>query len=395
MRVARLLVLGVLLATTPARGGTTNSSAPAPQRVAPPAQMHFPQATNRAVVQPQNNLFPQAPNHTTGVPVNQSRQTVAPHFPILAPTFSPGFGTAGSTPTVMPGSIPPPTPGRPIFTPAPVQNFPAATNPRPVMSSEQNNPFPLRPTTITPLALPPPNSSGIANTTVQTSLPHSQMLPTTGTKLPFASSEGAYASLPRSTFPISAYTPSYTAKMTAVTVAAAGSPHSSAGFAGWSPGLQNLGITPYGRGYCTDYAAATYSKITDKPMPALGNADQWYSEAQKNNLPTLPPTADAMRVAPPGSVIVWGGTGTGHVAVITGNNPTTQTITISEANWGGPRAGATAYEQEMEITKNFNTIDQRTLTYDEVAKMSGPTASGGTYTYNLEGFILPGSGVQN
>ena len=286
------------------------------------------------------------------------------------PTFSPSFQTGGqTTPTTMGsrttvGTVQQATPGRLNFVPvSPASSSSTASGSRPIASVNNS--------TSTTQSMKPAsmNANG-----------------TTGQKT------GAYASLAKSPFPIAPYTQSYITKVATITSASAGTPGSSAGFKGWTPGLEKT-TSPDGRGYCTDYAAATYNKVSGMSLPVV-RADQFYVQAQKSNLPTLPPTSDAVRVVPPGSLVVWSGTGAGHVAVVTANDPTKKTITISESNWGPPRAGATEYEKTNEITKNFNVVTTRKLTYDAVAKMTGPTASGGTYTYNITGFVVPSSGFE-
>jgi surface antigen len=173
--------------------------------------------------------------------------------------------------------------------------------------------------------------------------------------------------------------------MSSKVASAVAAPGGSAGFSGWNSALASEGASPLGRGYCTDYAAAVYAKVTGTTLPALGpTAGDWYQGAQKANIPTLPNSASAIAAAPPGSIVVWSGGGDGHVAVVVANNPATQQMTISEANWGRLTANATPFERKNEITTNFDVVDQRKLSYAAVSNMPGASS-----TFTLEGFILP------
>jgi surface antigen len=152
----------------------------------------------------------------------------------------------------------------------------------------------------------------------------------------------------------------------------------STGRGGWSPGLESKGVSPLGRGYCTDYARDIYQKTTGKNLPIRGDAGQWYAAAQQAGLPTAPKT-DIAKI-PPGSIAVWSDGQAGHVAVVTKNEP--GQLTVSEANWGGPRKDATKFERDNIITSRFDKHDERPLKYaDAEGRMNGK--------YQLLGFILP------
>lgn len=235
----------------------------------------------------------------------------------------------------MPGQIPAATAGR-------LQFAPVSPNPTPLASenqkkAQQNNLTAGGALTIT--------RSGNPSLTQESGQPPKPKAITTPPKAP-------------GTLPIAPYTSAYLTKMADTTNAA----------------IRNTPPFKDGKGECTDYAAAVYNKIADRPIPNnYKNADQWYSMARKNNLATLPATTDAIRVVPPGSVVVWGGSGDGHVAIVTKNDG--KTITISEMNWGAHG-------------EKFNTVEERQFSYNKIGLREGSTATG-TYRYELQGFILP------
>lgn len=153
---------------------------------------------------------------------------------------------------------------------------------------------------------------------------------------------------------------------------------SSAGLKGWTRAEEAKGERPEGRGYSTDYVRAIWPKITGEPLPAeLGNAGQWYTNAQSLGMKTAPPS-DAGLV-PPGSIAVWDDGKLGHVGVVTRNDGSA--LEISEANWGPVRADASQFERENAITASFNRHAERKLSHTAAQVRSG--------TYKLAGFILP------
>ena len=153
----------------------------------------------------------------------------------------------------------------------------------------------------------------------------------------------------------------------------------TAGLRGWTPGAEQKGERPEGRGYCTDYVRAIWPKITGKPLPAgLGDAGQWYEKAQQAGLKTA--AADAMAKVPAGSIAVWSDGKFGHVAVVVRNDGTS--LHITEANWGRMRDDATEFEKKNMITKSFNKHEERTLAYADARERDGGT-------YKLVGFIVP------
>lgn len=152
----------------------------------------------------------------------------------------------------------------------------------------------------------------------------------------------------------------------------------SAGLKGWTRGQEKKGETPEGKGYCTDYVRAIWPKVTGKPLPAnLGDAGQWYQNAQKAGLKTAPKTA--IEQVPPGAIAVWSDGKFGHVGVVIRNDG--KSLQVSEANWGPLASGATKFEKDNVITSRFNRHDERTLKYADAETRNG--------NYKLEGFILP------
>lgn len=114
-------------------------------------------------------------------------------------------------------------------------------------------------------------------------------------------------------------------------------------------------------GQCTDGVAMLLSWIPS----GLGNAYQWYSNAQSKGLPT---TTNVNNVVP-GSVVVFnqsfpGSGGEGHVAVVNSYNQSTNSINVTEMN---ATAGVGKYD-----TQNYNL------------------SAVGQY---IEGYILPPSGT--
>lgn len=87
-------------------------------------------------------------------------------------------------------------------------------------------------------------------------------------------------------------------------------------------------LASYAWGQCTYFVAKTLGWV-----PAgLGNAENWLANAQKKGYKTTAnPTV--------GSVVVYGPGGLysslGHVAVVTAVNPSNQTFTVEEGNFGG------------------------------------------------------------
>jgi surface antigen len=153
---------------------------------------------------------------------------------------------------------------------------------------------------------------------------------------------------------------------------------SSAGLKGWVRGDEAKGLTPEGRGYCTDYVRAIWPQITGKPLPAgLGDAGQWYEKAKQSGLKTT--SADAIGHVPPGSIAVWSDGKAGHVAVVVRNDG--KSLQVTEANWGKLSPGATRFEKDNIITSSFNKHEERTLGYTQAQSRGG--------SYKLVGFIVP------
>lgn len=133
---------------------------------------------------------------------------------------------------------------------------------------------------------------------------------------------------------------------------------------------------PYGLGYCTDYVRLVYGKYGTQDLSFRGNAADWYSEANRLGLRTLP--AGDIASVPPGAIAVWDNGGAGHVAIVVDN--TGSGLTLSEANWGQLPDKASAYEKDHIVTKEFGKHQERTIQYTGLANRSG---------YTLLGFILP------
>ena len=83
------------------------------------------------------------------------------------------------------------------------------------------------------------------------------------------------------------------------------------------------------RGYCTWYAAIEFDRVASRPgVNWHGNAQNWYQNASDAGWTATRNSAEVI----PGSIIVWGGGGFGHVAIV--REVTSSHIRISEMNSG-------------------------------------------------------------
>ena len=127
-------------------------------------------------------------------------------------------------------------------------------------------------------------------------------------------------------------------------------------------------------GYCTWYAATEFYKVAPTPKPGVwtGDAKDWFTNDEANKWKKTQEPGEAL----PGSMMVWGGTEFGHVAVV--RNVSDSTITLDEMNWG-PSTGIDDYTKQG-ITSNFGVITPKTLPKGSLDREGG---------LKFLGFILP------